>query len=218
MTVDRRDNYTPGWKYNFWELRVGGWGVGLGLGLGLGTRLLWCCCLVWGLVWGWSPSNAGRRRPSRRYRVAAAGQQPSAPAAPTAHVCRPCPPPPCAPLQGVPLRIELGPRDMEGGVAMLARRDSGAKESAEWGALAARVPQLLETIQVGGGGAGAPTVRATRGGWPGLPPARCITLRPTLPPPHLYRRPPLPCCRPLFSNTPSLPPTGRHVRQGARAV
>ena len=24
MTTDTRDNYTPGWKYNFWELRVGG--------------------------------------------------------------------------------------------------------------------------------------------------------------------------------------------------
>ena len=24
VTSYRRDNYTPGWKYNFWELRVGG--------------------------------------------------------------------------------------------------------------------------------------------------------------------------------------------------
>lgn len=69
VTTDTRDNYTPGWKYNFWELR------------------------------------------------------------------------------GVPLRIELGPRDMEGGVAMLARRDTGAKESAPWGELAAKVPVLLEQIQ-----------------------------------------------------------------------
>lgn len=49
----------------------------------------------------------------------------------------------------MPLRIELGPRDMEGGVAMLARRDTGAKESAPWGELAAKVPVLLEQIQVG---------------------------------------------------------------------
>lgn len=28
LTVDRRDNYTPGWKYNYWELRVGGWAAG----------------------------------------------------------------------------------------------------------------------------------------------------------------------------------------------
>ncbi|KAI7837371.1 hypothetical protein COHA_008810 [Chlorella ohadii] len=69
VTVDRRDNYTPGWKYNFWELR------------------------------------------------------------------------------GVPLRLELGPRDMDSGVAMLARRDNGGKQSCAWGELGAAVPQLLEQIQ-----------------------------------------------------------------------
>lgn len=69
VASDRRDNYTPGWKYNFWELR------------------------------------------------------------------------------GVPLRIELGPKDMEGGSAMMARRDTGAKEAAAWGELAARVPRLLEEMQ-----------------------------------------------------------------------
>ena len=60
-----------------------------------------------------------------------------------------------SPLQGVPLRIELGPRDMEGGCAMLARRDTGAKESVAWGELAARVPALLDQIQVGAPGVGA---------------------------------------------------------------
>lgn len=69
LTVDRRDNYTPGWKYNYWELR------------------------------------------------------------------------------GVPLRIELGPKDMDAGVAMLARRDTGAKQSLPWDQLAAAVPKLLEQIQ-----------------------------------------------------------------------
>ncbi|KFM24691.1 Putative proline-tRNA ligase [Auxenochlorella protothecoides] len=69
VRVDDRDNYTPGWKYNYWELR------------------------------------------------------------------------------GVPLRLELGPKDMEAGVAMLARRDTGAKESVAWADVAARVPQLLDTIQ-----------------------------------------------------------------------
>ncbi|PRW57585.1 proline--tRNA cytoplasmic isoform A [Chlorella sorokiniana] len=69
VTVDRRDNYTPGWKYNFWELR------------------------------------------------------------------------------GVPLRLELGPRDMDSGVAMLARRDNGGKQSCAWGELAAAVPKLLEQQQ-----------------------------------------------------------------------
>ena len=33
---------------------------------------------------------------------------------------------------------------------MLARRDTGAKETAEWGALGARVPALLEQIQASG--------------------------------------------------------------------
>ena len=33
MTVDRRDNYTPGWKYNFWELRVRGLACSHVLGL-----------------------------------------------------------------------------------------------------------------------------------------------------------------------------------------
>ncbi len=47
LQVDDRPNYTPGWKYNHWELK------------------------------------------------------------------------------GIPLRIELGPRDMENGVVMVARRDNG---------------------------------------------------------------------------------------------
>jgi prolyl-tRNA synthetase len=71
VTTDKRDNYTPGWKYNYWELR------------------------------------------------------------------------------GVPLRVELGPKDMEAGVAMLARRDTGAKQALPWGELAGAVPKLLEQIQVG---------------------------------------------------------------------
>lgn len=53
-------------------------------------------------------------------------------------------------LQGVPLRIELGPKDMDKGVVMMARRDTGAKEVVAWADVAARTPQLLETIQVGG--------------------------------------------------------------------
>ena len=49
--------------------------------------------------------------------------------------------------KGVPLRVELGPRDMEAKTVMLVRRDTGAKESCAWGDLAARVPVLLEEIQ-----------------------------------------------------------------------
>lgn len=54
--------------------------------------------------------------------------------------------------QGVPLRLELGPKDMDNGVVMAARRDNGAKQTLPWGELAQRVPQLLQTIQVRVGG------------------------------------------------------------------
>ena len=50
-------------------------------------------------------------------------------------------------LKGVPLRIEVGPRDLDEGRVMVARRDTGEKESAELSGLAAAVPGLLETIQ-----------------------------------------------------------------------
>jgi prolyl-tRNA synthetase len=50
-------------------------------------------------------------------------------------------------MKGVPLRIEVGPRDLEAGVAVLARRDTGEKETVALAELAARVPQLLEEIQ-----------------------------------------------------------------------
>ncbi len=51
-------------------------------------------------------------------------------------------------VQGVPLRLEVGPRDMEEGSAMLVRRDTGKKEPVSWDQLLLRVPQLLEEIQV----------------------------------------------------------------------
>ena len=50
--------------------------------------------------------------------------------------------------QGVPIRIELGPKDMESQSVMLARRDTGAKETVPWTDVTERIPQLLEQIQV----------------------------------------------------------------------
>eukprot|EP00891_Asterochloris_glomerata_P006360 jgi/Astpho2/6360/fgenesh1_pm.00091_%23_8_t len=50
-------------------------------------------------------------------------------------------------LKGVPLRLELGPRDMQEQKVMAARRDTGAKESLGWNELATRVPALLEQVQ-----------------------------------------------------------------------
>jgi prolyl-tRNA synthetase len=50
-------------------------------------------------------------------------------------------------VKGVPIRLELGPRDMEAAVCVLARRDTGAKETVAWADVATRVPALLEEIQ-----------------------------------------------------------------------
>jgi prolyl-tRNA synthetase len=50
-------------------------------------------------------------------------------------------------MRGVPLRVEVGPRDMEGGAAVLARRDLGTKETCPRGGVGERVSVLLEEIQ-----------------------------------------------------------------------
>ncbi|MFD9003153.1 proline--tRNA ligase [Streptomyces sp. NPDC059582] len=50
-------------------------------------------------------------------------------------------------LKGVPVRIEIGPRDLENGTAMLARRIPGGKEPVEIGALIDALPALLEEDQ-----------------------------------------------------------------------
>ena len=50
-------------------------------------------------------------------------------------------------MRGVPLRIEIGPRDVKNGQAVLVRRDLKTKETGRSGPLAARVPALLDDIQ-----------------------------------------------------------------------
>ena len=50
-------------------------------------------------------------------------------------------------MKGVPLRVELGPRDITEGQCVLARRDTGEKITAPLSELSTRVPQLLEDIQ-----------------------------------------------------------------------
>ena len=50
-------------------------------------------------------------------------------------------------VKGVPLRLEVGPRDLGAQTAVLVRRDTGAKEVAAWADLAARVPALLAEVQ-----------------------------------------------------------------------
>jgi len=50
-------------------------------------------------------------------------------------------------LMGVPVRIEIGPKDMEKKQAMLARRDTGEKKAVPEKEAAAKVSELLEDIQ-----------------------------------------------------------------------
>lgn len=87
--ADLREGYTPGFKYNDWELKVG------------------ARCR----------SNRGMQSLTL-----------------TPHA------------QGVPIRLELGPKDFEKKAAMSVRRDTGAKASLALSDLTSTVPQLLETI------------------------------------------------------------------------
>ncbi len=52
-------------------------------------------------------------------------------------------------MKGVPLRLELGPRDMENGQCVCVRRDNFEKVTVSLDELAAKVPELLETVQQG---------------------------------------------------------------------
>ncbi len=52
-------------------------------------------------------------------------------------------------MKGVPLRLELGPRDLESGQCVAARRDNGEKTSIPLETLEARIPALLEEVQTG---------------------------------------------------------------------
>jgi prolyl-tRNA synthetase len=50
-------------------------------------------------------------------------------------------------MRGIPVRIEVGPRDLDKGHVVLVRRDTGEKEFVSREDLASRLPQLLEQIQ-----------------------------------------------------------------------
>jgi prolyl-tRNA synthetase len=50
-------------------------------------------------------------------------------------------------MRGVPLRVALGPRDLEAGVAEVGRRLTGEKESLPLNGLAASIPGMLDDIQ-----------------------------------------------------------------------
>jgi prolyl-tRNA synthetase len=50
-------------------------------------------------------------------------------------------------LRGVPIRLEVGPKDVAKGAVMSVRRDGRQKESIPLDALASRLPQLLDEVQ-----------------------------------------------------------------------
>ena len=52
-------------------------------------------------------------------------------------------------MKGVPLRLEIGPRDIENGVCVAVRRDNFEKITVALDELTQRVPQLLEDVQQG---------------------------------------------------------------------
>ena len=52
-------------------------------------------------------------------------------------------------MKGVPLRLEVGPRDIESGQAVLVRRDTGQKIILEKNMITEQAPRLLEEIQKG---------------------------------------------------------------------
>jgi prolyl-tRNA synthetase len=50
-------------------------------------------------------------------------------------------------LKGVPIRIELGPRDLASGTATMVRRDKGEKEATPLDGLPTRIPEMLDDVQ-----------------------------------------------------------------------
>jgi prolyl-tRNA synthetase len=50
-------------------------------------------------------------------------------------------------LRGVPVRVELGPRDLDRGQAVLVRRDTGAKQPVSLDTVTMELEHLLATVQ-----------------------------------------------------------------------
>ena len=50
-------------------------------------------------------------------------------------------------MRGIPMRVEIGPKDIEAGQAILVRRDTGEKITVAIGEVAEKAASLLETIQ-----------------------------------------------------------------------
>ncbi len=52
-------------------------------------------------------------------------------------------------MKGVPLRLELGPRDIENNVCVAVRRDTGEKITVSLDELETKIPELLDAVQQG---------------------------------------------------------------------
>jgi len=52
-------------------------------------------------------------------------------------------------MKGVPVRVEIGPKDMENGVCVAVRRDNGEKITVKLGELKERIPEVLDMVQKG---------------------------------------------------------------------
>lgn len=50
-------------------------------------------------------------------------------------------------MRGIPLRVEMGPRDLKSGTAVLARRDTKTKETVDYAGVADAISAILDTIQ-----------------------------------------------------------------------
>ena len=50
-------------------------------------------------------------------------------------------------MRGIPVRVEIGPKDIEAGKCVLARRDTGEKLECALDELEAKIAELMETIQ-----------------------------------------------------------------------
>ena len=50
-------------------------------------------------------------------------------------------------MKGVPLRLEIGPRDIENGVATFVRRDTREKAQLSLETIATGIPAILEQVQ-----------------------------------------------------------------------
>ncbi|MDO4983019.1 MAG: proline--tRNA ligase [Eubacteriales bacterium] len=52
-------------------------------------------------------------------------------------------------MKGVPVRVEIGPKDMEKGVCVAVRRDNGEKVTVSLDELKERIPEVLDAVQKG---------------------------------------------------------------------